>query len=65
MYQNDYSSALFTLITSRRWLVYVMDSIQVIFIGGILFTLCIYLPDGPTMGLIVSNVLMFTAGKTS
>ena len=28
MYQNDYSSCLFTLITSRRWLVYVMDSIQ-------------------------------------
>lgn len=46
MYQNDYSSALFTLITSRRWLVYVMDNIQVVFIGAILLVVCLYLPDG-------------------
>lgn len=46
MYQNDYSSALFTLITGRRWLVYVFDNIQVVFIAGVLFVLCLYLPDG-------------------
>lgn len=38
-----------------------MDSIQVVFIAGIMLVLCIYIPDGPTMGLIVSNILMLTS----
>lgn len=63
MYQNDYSSALFSLITSRRWLVYMMDSIQVIFLAGVFLFLGTAASsiDPTTMGLVVSNLLALTA----
>lgn len=63
MFQNDYSSSLFALITSRRWLVYTMDSLQVIFLAGVFLFLGAAAAhiDPTTMGLVVSNLLALTA----
>lgn len=63
MFQNDYSSSLFALITSRRWLVYTMDNLQVIFLAGVFLFLSLAASriDPTTMGLIVSNLIALTA----
>ena len=60
-YLNDHTSIYFTLITSKRWLVYVLDCLKLIFMTGILAILIVFAEDfsGSLVGLITSYLIMF------
>lgn len=61
MYQNDHSSAYFMYLLGIRWFVFMLDSLQVIFIAGVLVVVIQFSDylNGSTIGLIVSSTLSF------
>lgn len=67
IYQNDHSSAFFMYIIGIRWFVYMIDSLQVIFIAAILAVVIQFADylNGSTIGLIVSSTLLFCSSNLS
>lgn len=61
-YQNDYTAARFILMVCKRWFVYVLEHLQLLFLAGTLFAMCLLAEtfSGSLVGFILTNVLMFT-----
>ena len=58
---NDHTSIYFTLITSKRWLVYVLDCLKLFFMSGVLAILIVFAEDfsGSLVGLITAYLISF------
>ena len=58
---NDHTSIYFTLITSKRWLVYVLDCLKLFFMSGVLAILIVFAEEfsGSLVGLITSYLISF------
>ena len=61
-YQNDHTSIYFMAITTKRWFIYVLDNLNMLFVAGSLFVLVLFAEhfSGPMIGLIVTYVLQFS-----
>ena len=60
-FQNDYSACRFTLMVCKRWFVYVLEHLQLIFLAGTLFALVMLAEkfSGSLVGFILTNILYF------
>ena len=62
-FQNDYSSVQLMVITSKRFFVYVLQSLQLVFVGGTLLVMVLF-PEyftGSLIGFILASVFKFTS----
>lgn len=61
--QNDYSAVRLILITCKRWFVYVLETLQLIFVAGTLLVMILFPANftGSLVGFILANVLKFTS----
>ena len=61
-FHNDYTAARHITITCQRWLVYVLDHLQLIFLAGTLFAMVLLAEhfSGSLAGFILTNILIFT-----
>jgi ATP-binding cassette subfamily C (CFTR/MRP) protein 4 len=59
--QNDHMSAYFTFFCAARWFVGTVESLQVIFIAGVAFTMAIMAEQfsGSSVGLIIYSAILF------
>lgn len=59
-YNNDFTGARFMLMSSQRWFLFVLEHLQVLFLGGTLFVM-VLLADhfsGSLVGFILTNLMM-------
>lgn len=61
-YLNDHTAIDFTLMTCKRWFVYILDNLQLIFISGSFLILILFEESfsGSLVGLIVTYIMMFS-----
>ena len=61
-YQNDHTAIHTMVISCKRWFIYVLDNLQMIFISGSLLVLVLFAEhfSGSMIGLIVTYVLQFS-----